>query len=201
MKVFRKGLGLILGGLIAISVVGCSNRQIEQGEELLNENIINEIEENIEKYEPLYNELDSKEKESVDWAKRIDMDKIDVDIKELDDVYEVIVTLNYKKDGYSEYYQDIFYSHIEKDKLTKDDLMNREFLYQVDLMKEVVAHKTTFERKDGITTWLHCVKGYEGYTEDEKNTKYDKYCSVAIYSKIELENKFYTYLGNIIFSE
>lgn len=185
---------------MAISIIGCSNR-IEQAEGLLKENIQNEIEENIEKYEPLYNELDSKEKESVDWAKRIDMDKIDVDIKELDDVYEVIITLNYKKNECSEDFQDIFYSHMEKDTLTKDDLMNREFLYQVNLMKEVVAHKTTFKREDGITTWLHCIKGYEGYTEDEENTKYDKYCSITIDSKIELENKFYTCLGNIIFSE
>lgn len=44
MKVFRKGLGLILGGLMTISMIGCSNKHIEQAEELLKENIQNEIE-------------------------------------------------------------------------------------------------------------------------------------------------------------
>ena len=51
MKVFRKGLGLILGGLMAISMIGCSNK-IEQGEELLKENIQNDIKRNLEEYQP-----------------------------------------------------------------------------------------------------------------------------------------------------
>lgn len=69
MKVFRKGLGLILGGLMAISMIGCSNNQIEQAEELLKENIINEIERNIEEYQPQYNELNDNKKLCLDSAK------------------------------------------------------------------------------------------------------------------------------------
>ena len=84
MKVFRKGLGLILGGLMAISMIGCSNK-IEQAEELLKENIQNEIEKNIEEYEPQYNELNDNKKLYLNSAK--DIDKINVDIKELDDSY------------------------------------------------------------------------------------------------------------------
>lgn len=167
MKVYRKGLGLILGGLMAISMIGCSNK-IEQGEELLKENIINEIEKNLEEYEPQYNELNDDEKIYLNSTKDIDTDKINVDIKELDDSYEATVTFGYKDKDIEEM-NDIFVLKIAKDKLTEEDLKNEDFLYETTYLETVVAHSTTYRLNGKLITWLYCEKGYEGHTKNEYN--------------------------------
>jgi hypothetical protein len=190
MKVFRKGLGLILGGLMAISMIGCSNNQIEQGEKLLKENIINEIERNIEEYQPQYNELNDNKKLYLDSAK--DIDKINVDIEELDDNYEATVTLGYKDEDI-ENCNDIFVLKIAKDKLTEEDLKNEDFLHDTNYLETVVAHRATYREADGeLITWLYCEKGYEGHTKNE----YD----VLIWDNWELEKDFLLCLGDLMFN-
>lgn len=190
MKVFRKGLGLILGGLMAISMIGCSNNQIEQGEKLLKENIINEIERNIEEYQPQYNELNDNKKLYLDSAK--DIDKINVDIEELDDNYEATVTLGYKDENI-ENCNDIFVLKIAKDKLTEEDLKNEDFLHDTNYLETVVAHRATYREADGeLITWLYCEKGYEGHTKNE----YD----VLIWDNWELEKDFLLCLGDLMFN-
>lgn len=189
MKVFRKGLGLILGGLMGISMIGCSNK-IEQAEGLLKENIQNEIERNLEEYEPQYNELNDKERLYLDSAK--DIDKINVDIEELDDNYEATVTLGYKDEDI-ENCNDIFVLKIAKDKLTEEDLKNEDFLHDTNYLETVVAHRATYREADGeLITWLYCEKGYEGHTKNE----YD----VLIWDNWELEKDFLLCLGDLMFN-
>ena len=199
MKVFRKGLGLILGGLMAISMIGCSNNQIEQGEELLKENIINEIERNIKEYEPQYNELNDNKKLCLDSAKDIDINKIDVDIEELDDSYEATVTIGYK-DKDIEDLNDIFVLKIAKDKLTEEDLKNEDFLYETTYLKTVVAHSATYRGINGeLITWLYCEKGYAGHTKNEYGYENEDK-AVLICDNWELERDFLLCLGDLMFN-
>ena len=198
MKVFRKGLGLILGGLMAMSMIGCSNK-IEQGEELLKENIQNDIKRNLEEYQPQYNELNDNKKLCLDTAKDIDMDKIDVDIEELDNVYKATVTLGYKDEDI-ENCNDIFVLKIAKDKLTEEDLKNEDFLHETTYLETVVAHSSTYRINGELVTWLYCEKGYEGHTKNEygyENENENK--TVMICDNWELEKDFLALLGNIIF--
>ena len=199
MKVFRKGLGLILGGLMAISMIGCSNRQIEQGEELLKENIINEIEKNLEEYELKYNELNDDEKIYLDSTKDIDTDKIDVEIEELDDSYEATVTLGYKDEDIEEM-NDIFVLKIAKDKLTEEDLKNEDFLYETTYLETVVAHSTTYRLNGKLITWLYCEKGYEGHIKNEynfENENENEDNTVMICDNWILEKDFLLCLGDL----
>lgn len=197
MKVYRKGLGLILGGLMAISMIGCSNNQIEQGEKLLKENIINEIERNIEEYQPQYNELNDNKKLYLDSAK--DIDKINVDIEELDDNYEATVTLGYKDEDI-ENLNDIFVLEIAKDKLTEEDLKNEDFLHETTYLETVVAHSTTYKGINGeLITWLYCEKGYEGHTKNEYGYENENK-TVLICDNWELEKDFLLCLGDLMFN-
>lgn len=198
MKVFKKGLGLILGGLMAISMIGCSNNQIEQGEELLKENIINEIERNIEEYQPKYNELNDKERLYLNSTKDIDMDKIDVKIEELDDSYEATVTLGYKDEDV-ENLNDIFVLKIAKDKLTEEDLKNEDFLHETTYLETVVAHSSTYEINGELITWLYCEKGYEGHTKNEYGYENEDK-TVMICDNWELEKDFLLCLGDLMFN-
>jgi hypothetical protein len=198
MKVYRKGLGLILGGLMAISMIGCSNK-IEQAEELLKENIQNEIERNLEEYEPQYNELNNKERLYLNSTKDIDMDKIDVEIKELDDSYEATVTLGYKDEDI-ENVNDIFVLEIAKDKLTEEDLKNEDFLHETTYLETVVAHSTTYKGINGeLITWLYCEKGYAGHTKNEYGYE-NKNKTVLICDNWELEKDFLLCLGDLMFN-
>lgn len=199
MKVFRKGLGLILGGLMAISMIGCSNK-IEQAEELLKENIQNEIEKNIEEYEPQYNELNDNKKLYLNSAK--DIDKIDVDIEELDDSYEATVTLGYKDEDI-ENCNDIFVLEIAKDKLTEEDLKNEDFLHETTYLKTVVAHSSTYRIDDKLITWLYCEKGYEGHIKNEynfENENENESNTVMICDNWQLEKDFLLCLGDLMFN-
>lgn len=195
MKVFRKGLGLILGSLMAISMIGCSNK-IEQAEGLLKENIQNEIEKNIEEYEQQYNELNDKEKLYLNSAK--DIDKINVDIKELDDSYEATVTLGYKDEDI-ENCNDIFVLEIAKDKLTEEDLKNEDFLHETTYLEKVVAHSSTYRIDDKLITWLYCEKGYEGHTRNEYGYENENK-TVMICDNWELEKDFLLCLGDLMFN-
>lgn len=196
MKVFRKGLGLILGGLMGISMIGCSNK-IEQAEELLKENIQNEIEKNIEEYQPQYNELNDNKKLYLNSAK--DIDKINVDIEELDDSYEAIVTLGYKDEDIKNC-NDIFVLEIAKDKLTEEDLKNEDFLHETTYLKTVVAHSATYKGIDGkLITWLYCEKGYAGHTKNEYGYENENN-TVLICENWELEKDFLLCLGNLAFN-
>ena len=200
MKVFRKGLGLILGGLMAISMIGCSNNQIEQAEELLKENIINEIEKNLEEYEPQYNELNDNKKLYLDSAKDIDINKINVDIEELDDSYEATVTFGYKDEDI-ENCNDIFVLEIAKDKLTEEDLKNEDFLHETTYLKTVVAHSSTYILNGKLITWLYCEKGYEGHIKNEygyENENEDN--TVMICDNWQLEKDFLLCLGDLVFN-
>lgn len=199
MKVFKKGLGLILGGLMAISMIGCSNNQIEQGEELLKENIINEIERNLEEYQPKYNELNDKERLYLNSTKDIDMDKIDVKIEELDDSYEATVTLGYKGEDVEDL-NDIFVLEIAKDKLTEEDLKNEDFLHETTYLEKVVAHSATYRGINGeLITWLYCEEGYEGYTRNEYDYENEDK-TVLICENWELEKDFLLCLGDLMFN-
>ena len=198
MKVFRKGLGLILGCLMAISMIGCSNK-IEQGEKLLKENIQEDIKRNIEEYQPKYNELDIYNQSYLRMAKIID--KIDVDIEELDDTFEAKVTLGYEGCDIEDL-NDVFVLEIEKDKLTKENLENEDFLYSQDNLKKVVAHKMTYREKNGeLIIKLYCEEGYDGHTKDEysyENENENK--TVMIFDNWQLEKDFLLCLGDLAFN-
>ena len=184
MKVFKKGLGLILGGLMAISMIGCSNK-IEQGEELLKENIQNEIKENIK---------NCKEYNS---AEDIAINEIQVNIIELDDVFEATITM-YDRNYDVEEQNDVFVLEIPKKALTKKNLKNEDFLYSQ--ASKVVAHKSTYTNvNDDLITFLFCENGYEGYTD--YNYNYDTYGGITIEDNLELEKEFYKYLGNPKYNE
>ena len=192
MKVFRKGLGLILGGLMAISMIGCSNK-IEQGEELLKENIQQDIKRNIKEYQPKYNELDDSKKLRLDLVK--DIDKINVDIEELEDVFEATITLGYK-DTDIEDCSDTFVIEFEKDKLTKENLENEDFLYSRNNLRKVVASKSIIKNSHGeLLTWLYCEEGYEGNTKNYK----DENNTILIMDNWDIEKDFFFYLGNLKF--
>ena len=89
MKLNKKVLGLVLGGLMSICLVGCS--KTDRAEKLILENVENTIEANLEEYEGKYDYLDSKQQLSIDTARIINIDKSKVEIKELEKVYEIIL--------------------------------------------------------------------------------------------------------------
>ena len=73
MKTNKKVLGLILGGLMSISLVGCSNT--DKAEELILENVENTILLNLEANQGRYDYLTEDQRLSIDLAKMIDRRK------------------------------------------------------------------------------------------------------------------------------
>lgn len=189
----RSFIGIILSGIMIFSV-GCQNK-IEQAEGLIKENIVNTIEANLEEYEGRYNELNNIQQTYLEVAEKIDMDKVKVDIEELDDTYEITITIKYKDDTELENNPDIYVLDMDKDKLTKDTLKNEDLFYESDLTK-VVAHKMTI---DEDSTYLYCIEGYEGFEHDEFDN--GKYGIVSIKDNWELEKTFLAHLGDIKFKE
>ena len=81
MKTNQKVLGLILGGLMSISLVGCS--KTDKAEELILENVENTLQANLEEYGSRYDYLDLYGQDSIDTAKVINIKKSHVKIEEL----------------------------------------------------------------------------------------------------------------------
>ena len=195
MKINKKVLGMIMG-LTMVFGVGC-NKNMDITEEIIKENIENIIERNIEEYNPQYDYLTENQQFDLDVAKIIDMDKTEVEIEELEDVYEIEINIRYK-DGYDlENNIDTYVLNIDKDKFTKDILKDEKLFYDTNFAN-VVAHKMTNPTVNGdYSTWLYCVKGYEGFeTNKYHNNKYDM---VNIMDNWFLEKSFLSHLGDVKF--
>ena len=136
MKLNKKVLGLVLGGLMSICLVGCS--KTDRAEKLILENVENTIEANLEEYEGRYDYLDSKQQLSIDTAKIINIDKSKVEIKELEKVYEIILTLRLEYDN-ELFENNIYIMEIDKDKFDFEMLKDTDLIYNDDI--NVVGYK------------------------------------------------------------
>ena len=191
----KKIMSLILIGVMVFGV-GC-NKNMDITEEIVKENIRSVIKRNIEEYSSQYDYLTENQQFDLDIAKTIDMDKTEIEIEELEDVYEIEINLKYK-DGYDlENNIDTYILNIDKDKFTKDILKDEKLFYDTNFAN-VVAHKMTNPTVNGdYSTWLYCVKGYEGFeTNKYHNNKYDM---VNIMDNWFLEKSFLSHLGDVKF--
>lgn len=136
MKLNKKVLGLVLGGLMSICLVGCS--KTDRAEKLILENVENTIEANLEEYEGKYDYLDSKQQLSIDTARIINIDKSKVEIKELEKVYEIILTLRLEYDN-ELFENNIYIMEIDKDKFDFEMLKDTDLIYNDDI--NVVGYK------------------------------------------------------------
>ena len=136
MKLNKKVLGLVLGGLMSICLVGCS--KTDRAEKLILENVENTIEANLEEYEGRYDYLDSKQQLSIDTARIINIDKSKVEIKELEKVYEIILTLRLEYDN-ELFENNIYIMEIDKDKFDFEMLKDTDLIYNDDI--NVVGYK------------------------------------------------------------
>ena len=136
MKLNKKVLGLVLGGLMSICLVGCS--KTDRAEKLILENVENTIEANLEEYEGRYDYLDSKQQLSIDTAKIINIDKSKVEIKELEKVYEITLTLRLEYDN-ELFENNIYIMEIDKDKFDFEMLKDTDLIYNDDI--NVVGYK------------------------------------------------------------
>ena len=136
MKLNKKVLGLVLGGLMSICLVGCN--KTDKAEEIILENIENTIEANLEEYEGKYDYLDSKQQLSIDTARIINIDKSKVEIKELEKVYEIILTLRLEYDN-ELFENNIYIMEIDKDKFDFEMLKDTDLIYNDDI--NVVGYK------------------------------------------------------------
>ncbi len=136
MKLNKKVLGLVLGGLMSICLVGCS--KTDRAEKLILENVENTIEANLEEYEGKYDYLDSKQQLSIDTARIINIDKSKVEIKELEKVYEITLILRLEYDN-ELFENNIYIMEIDKDKFDFEMLKDTDLIYNDDI--NVVGYK------------------------------------------------------------
>lgn len=135
MKINKRVIGMIMG-ITMILTVGCN--KTEKAESLIKENIENTIERNLEEYEGRYNDLDSKQQLSIDTARIINIDKSKVEIKELEKVYEIILTLRLEYDN-ELFENNIYIMEIDKDKFDFEMLKDTDLIYNDDI--NVVGYK------------------------------------------------------------
>ena len=135
MKINKRVIGMIMG-ITMILTVGCN--KTEKAESLIKENIENTIERNLEEYEGKYNDLDSKQQLSIDTARIINIDKSKVEIKELEKVYEIILTLRLEYDN-ELFENNIYIMEIDKDKFDFEMLKDTDLIYNDDI--NVVGYK------------------------------------------------------------
>ena len=94
MKINKRVIGMIIG-LTMMFTVGCNKG--EKAEDLILENIENTVERNIEEYSD--NSLLSTNQEiCINWAKGIDFNKSKCEVKELENEYEIKLTLRAEYD-------------------------------------------------------------------------------------------------------
>ena len=135
MKINKRVIGMIMG-LTMVFTVGCN--KTEKAEDLILENIENTIEANLEEYEGRYNDLDSKQQLSIDTARIINIDKSKVEIKELEKVYEITLTLRLEYDN-ELFENNIYIMEIDKDKFDFEMLKDTDLIYNDDI--NVVGYK------------------------------------------------------------
>ena len=135
MKINKRVIGMIIG-FTMVFTVGCN--KTEKAENLIKENIENTIERNLEEYEGKYNDLDSKQQLSIDTARIINIDKSKVEIKELEKVYEIILTLRLEYDN-ELFENNIYIMEIDKDKFDFEMLKDTDLIYNDDI--NVVGYK------------------------------------------------------------
>lgn len=135
MKINKRVIGMIMG-ITMVFAVGCN--KTEKAEDLILENIENTIEANLEEYEGRYNDLDSKQQLSIDTARIINIDKSKVEIKELEKVYEIILTLRLEYDN-ELFENNIYIMEIDKDKFDFEMLKDTDLIYNEDI--NVVGYK------------------------------------------------------------
>lgn len=183
----RRWMGIILSGIMAISMVGCQNK-IEKSEEKVKYEISNFVERNIEEYSD--DDLPNSYRIDLEVAKAIDNSKSSVDIKELDDVYEVVLDLRYKEDTKYKNDTDKYIIHIDKD-IDLDDFNIVDMYYKKGF--SIIANISTFPDENGTFSNLYCIKGYEGYKES--TTSDDKYDVVDVVEEEFLKYCLYSGLG------
>ena len=135
MKINKRVIGMIMG-FTMILTVGCN--KTEKAESLIKENIENTIEANLEEYEGRYDYLDSKQQLSIDTARIINIDKSKVEIKELEKVYEIILTLRLEYDN-ELFENNIYIMEIDKDKFDFEMLKDTDLIYNDDI--NVIGYK------------------------------------------------------------
>ena len=165
MKTNKKVLGLILGGLMSISLVGCS--KTDKAEELILENVENTILLNLEANQGRYDYLTEDQRLSIDLAKMIDRRKSKVEIEEVGRKYEVILSL-YRINDEGEESNEVYVIEMDKDKFDFEKLKKTDLVYDDDL--RVVA---SFVTQDGINKNFICVEDYRGRTDEY--VIYDEY--------------------------
>ena len=191
----KKIMSLILIGVMVFGV-GC-NKNMDITEEIVKENIRSVIKRNIEEYSSQYDYLTENQQFDLDIAKTIDMDKTEIEIEELEDVYEIEINFKYKDGCDLENNIDTYILNIDKDKFTKDILKDEKLFYDTNFAN-VVAHKMTNPTVNGdYSTWLYCVKGYEGFETNKFHN--DKYDIVNITDNWFLEKDLLSHLGDVKF--
>ena len=173
MKINKKMLGLILGGLMSISLVGCSDTY--RVEELILENVENTLQANLEEYGNRYDYLDLYGQDSIDTAKVIDIKKSHVEVEELKRKYEITLTLKLEDESEGLDGEYITIMEIDKDKFDFEMLKDEDLLYNNDI--KVVAMITKNNNK---VVLKNCTEDYRNRTDDcciyDENTLKDMLC-------------------------
>ena len=173
MKINKKVLGLILGGLMSISLVGCSDTY--RVEELILENVENTLQANLEEYGNRYDYLDLYGQDSIDTAKVINIKKSHVEVEELKRKYEITLTLKLEDESEGLDGEYITIMEIDKDKFDFEMLKDEDLLYNNDI--KVVAMITKNNNK---VVLKNCTEDYRNRTDDcciyEENTLKDMLC-------------------------
>ena len=159
MKTNKKVLGLILGGLMSISLVGCS--KTDKAEELILENVENTLQANLEEYENRYDYLDLYGQDSIDTAKVINIKKSHVEIEKLKRKYEITLTLKLEDESEDLDGEYITIMEIDKDKFDFEMLKDEDLLYNNDI--KVVAMITKNNNK---VVLKNCTEDYRNRTDD-----------------------------------
>ena len=153
MKINKRVIGMIMG-ITMVFGVGCNKG--EKAEDLILENIENTVERNIEEYSD--NSLLSTNQEiCINWAKGIDFNKSKCEVKELENEYEIKLTLRAEYD-YAIDNNDVYTLIIDKDDFKNINLKDTDLLYN-DKVKVVAIEGYCGNE---------CINRYVGRKNDNK---------------------------------
>lgn len=154
----KKVKSLLVCGLVALNMVGCSNKQLDMAEECIEKSLKEKYDYNIETYNTTH--WMTNEERELNMSIALDNKDINVEVEELEDVYEVNIYF------ISEESETKFIANVDKDvdieKLNYDILKNSDY--------------TSWKEMDMITKdkiSRRIVKGYDGiYKDDYDNDIY-----------------------------
>ena len=153
MKINKRVIGMIIGFTMVFGV-GCNKG--EKAEDLILENIENTVERNIEEYSD--NSLLSTNQEiCINWAKGIDFNKSKCEVKELENEYEIKLTLRAEYE-YAIDNNDVYTLRIDKNDFKNMNLKDTDLLYN-DKVKVVAIEGYCGNE---------CISSYVGRKNDYK---------------------------------